>query len=67
MMLSKNLSDQYHVCQDKSNIGTWWISLDKRVFGSKMALNYRMIVERYTIPNGVIGGSIFTVKSSLST
>ena len=27
--------------------------------------NWRVIVERYTFPNGVVGGSIPAVKSSL--
>ena len=31
-----------------------------------MALNYRVIVERYPIPNGVVGGSIPIVKFSFS-
>ena len=30
-----------------------------------MILNYWVIVERYLFPNGVIGGSILAVKSSL--
>ena len=30
-----------------------------------MALNYQVIVERYPFPNGMVGGSILTVKSSL--
>jgi hypothetical protein len=29
-----------------------------------MALNYRVIVERYSFSNGVVGGSNPTVKSS---
>ena len=32
---------------------------------SEMTLNYRVIVERYTFPNEVVGGSISDVKSSL--
>jgi hypothetical protein len=32
---------------------------------SEMTLNYRVIVERYPFPNGVVGGSIPVVKSSL--
>ena len=32
---------------------------------SKMTLNYRIIMERYPFPNGVVGGSIPIVKSSL--
>ena len=30
-----------------------------------MTLNYRMIMERYPFPNGVVDGSIPFVKSSL--
>ena len=30
-----------------------------------MTLNYRVIVERYPFPNGVVGNSIYVVKSSL--
>ena len=30
-----------------------------------MTLDYRVIVKRYPFPNGVVGGSIPTVKSSL--
>ena len=32
---------------------------------SKMTLNYWVIMERYPFPNGVVGGSIRAVKSSL--
>ena len=34
-------------------------------FRSEMTLNYQVIVERYPFPNGVVGGSILVVKSSL--
>jgi hypothetical protein len=30
-----------------------------------MTLNYRVIVERYSFPNGVVGGLIPVMKSSL--
>jgi hypothetical protein len=33
--------------------------------GSKMTLNYGVIVERVSFPNGVVGGSIPTMKFSL--
>jgi hypothetical protein len=32
---------------------------------SEMTLNYRVIVEKYPFPNGVVGGSIPAVNSSL--
>ena len=32
---------------------------------SKVTLNYQVIVERYPFLNGVVGGSILVVKSSL--
>jgi hypothetical protein len=30
-----------------------------------MTLNYRVIMERYPFPNGVVGGSVPVMKSSL--
>ena len=33
---------------------------------SEMTLNYWLIVERYPFLNGVVGGSISAVKSSLN-
>ena len=33
--------------------------------GSKMTLNYRVIVERYPFPNELLGSSIIAIKSSL--
>ena len=35
------------------------------ILWSEMAQNYWVIVERYPFPNGVVGGSISAVKSSL--
>ena len=35
------------------------------LLGSDLTLNYRVIVEKYPFPNGVVGGSIPVVKSSL--
>ena len=34
-------------------------------FWSEMTLNYWVIVERYPFSNGVVGGSIFVLESSL--
>ena len=33
--------------------------------GSDTTLNYRVVVERYPFPNGVVGGSIPVERSSL--
>ena len=35
------------------------------VKGFEMTLNYWVVVERYSFPNGVVAGSIPDVKSSL--
>ena len=40
-------------------------SLKPKLLWSEMTLNYQGIVERCLVPNGVVGSSIPTVKSSL--
>ena len=42
-----------------------WVDIEISFKGFKMTLNYRVIVNRYPFPNGVVVGSIPTVKSSL--
>ena len=41
------------------------ICYDELCLGSEATLNYQMIVKRYPFSNGVVGGSIIFVKSSL--
>jgi hypothetical protein len=50
------LFDLNHAYNPTEAFGACW---------SKMTLNYRVILERYTFSYGVVGGSIPAVKSSL--
>ena len=54
----------HHVDPTKVNVSSllyWW-----RWLRSEMTLNYQVIGERYPFPNGVVGGLIPAVTSSLN-